>query len=234
MTHARSRAASGALIALLSSGGLFGIAASGASAAPTRLVGVFKITAGAGAGSAAKGSYFRMIQPGGKVGSGPFVPNPSSRASNNTYTLFKPGVDGGLSTVKFQPAPAHPFDKNGNALANRIVRPVGFAGKNFSVTTSAKDPQTRKAAKLPVITSDGKGHLAGAVSAFAAWWNNQKFNQGSPKPGGSKPGLTAGPTGTYNATTRAFTLNWSSAIVGGPFNGFTGQWHLQGTFVPKS
>jgi hypothetical protein len=234
MTHIRSRAASAALVALLSGTALFGVVTSGASAAPAKLVGVFKISAGVSAGSAAKGSYFRMIQPGGKVGSGPFVPNPSSSASNKTYTLFKPGVDGGLSTVRFQPAPAHPFDKSGNALADRIVRPVGFAGKKFSVTTSAKDPQSGKAAKLPVITNDGKGHLTGNLSAFAAWWNNQKFNQGSPKPGGSKPGLTAGPTGTYNAKTHVFTLNWWSAIVGGPFNGFTGQWHLQGTFVPKS
>jgi hypothetical protein len=30
-----------------------------------------------------------------------------------------------------------------------------------------------------------------------------------------------------------YTLEWKSLIVGGPFNGFTGRWHLEGTFVPS-
>jgi hypothetical protein len=29
-------------------------------------------------------------------------------------------------------------------------------------------------------------------------------------------------------------LTWKSLIVGGQFNGFTGYWHLEGTFVPAS
>ena len=36
------------------------------------------------------------------------------------------------------------------------------------------------------------------------------------------PGLTSPITGTYNAKTRAFVLTWTSQVVGGPFNGFTG------------
>ena len=64
-----------------------------------------------------------------------------------------------------------------------------------------------------------------------AEWNRQYFNQGSPKPDGSKPGITSPVTGTFDAKTRAFTLEWTSSIVGGPFNGFTGQWHLEGTYV---
>ena len=35
-------------------------------------------------------------------------------------------------------------------------------------------------------------------------------------------------TGTYNPKTRAFVVTWYSAIVGGPFSGFIGFWHLQG------
>jgi len=202
-------------------------------AAATKLVGTFRIAAGKSSGSGATGSYFRMLQPGGKVGTGPYIANGSSSAANKTYTLFKAGSDGGLSTAGYQPAPATPFDSKGNALAKRIVLPLGFFNTNFSVTTQSKDPQTGKAAPVPSITYDGAGHLTGNLSAFGAWWNKGKFNQGSPKPGGAKPGLTAGPTGTYNAKTHAYTLTWTSAIVGGPFNGFTGQWHLQGTFVPK-
>jgi hypothetical protein len=172
-----------------------------------------------------------MLQPNGKVNVGPYLANASSTATNKTFTLFKPGSEGGLSTAHYQPAPATAFDAKGNALAKRIILPLAFFGTNFSVTTQAKDPQTGNAVALPVITNSA-GKLTGDLRSFGAWWNKGKFNQGSPKPDGTKPGLTAGASGTYNPTTRAFTLNWTSQIVGGPFNGFTGQWHLQGTFVP--
>jgi hypothetical protein len=65
-------------------------------------------------------------------------------------------------------------------------------------------------------------------------WNNQYFNQGSPKPDGSYPGNTRPATGTYDAGTGAFTLSWTSQVQGGPFDKFTGQWHLAGRFVPSS
>ena len=48
----------------------------------------------------------------------------------------------------------------------------------------------------------------------------------------SLPGATTVLSGTYDATTGAFTLTWKSLIVGGPFNGFIGLWHLVGHFVP--
>ena len=41
-------------------------------------------------------------------------------------------------------------------------------------------------------------------------------------------------TGTLDAKTGAFTLTWTSLIVGGPFNGFTGLWHLEGIFQPSA
>ncbi len=70
------------------------------------------------------------------------------------------------------------------------------------------------------------------MAAVVASWNNEFFNQGSPKPDGSAPGLTAPVHGTYDADTGEFVLEWSSQIVGGPFNDFTGIWHLEGTFKP--
>jgi hypothetical protein len=80
---------------------------------------------------------------------------------------------------------------------------------------------------------DNKGTLSGQVTAWSAAWNNLYFNQGSPKPGGGSPGLTAPVSGTYDSATHAYVLTWASQVVGGPFNGFTGYWHLQGTFVPS-
>jgi hypothetical protein len=70
----------------------------------------------------------------------------------------------------------------------------------------------------------------GDLSALNAAWNGQQFNQGAPKPGASPPGNA---TGTYDAKTGAYTLEWSSPIAGGPFNGFTGVWHFEGTFEKK-
>jgi hypothetical protein len=233
-TTTRSGLARVVVVALVSCVALIGIGTSGASAASTKLVGTFKIAPGKGAGAKVTGSYFRMLTPGAKLNKGPYVSNANSKAKDKTYTLFTPGTAGGLSTVAYQPAPNPSFDKNGNALAKRIVKPLSFFGKNFSVSTQKKDPQTAKAVPLPTITFDGKGHLTGNLKAFGVWWSNSTFNQGSPKPNGAKPGLTAGPTGTYNKKTHAYTLNWTSQIVGGTFNGFTGQWHFEGKFVPKS
>jgi hypothetical protein len=49
----------------------------------------------------------------------------------------------------------------------------------------------------------------------------------------SRAGLTEPVTGTYNSKTHAFVLTWASAVIGGPFNSFTGYWHLQGRFIPS-
>src|SRR5438105_2443756 len=87
-----------------------------------------------------------------------------------------------------------------------------------SAHAAATDPQTGTGVSAPRITKDSSGHLGGDLRAFAASWNNQHFNQGAPKPDGSTPGATAGPSGTLDGATSAYTLEWTSQIVGGPFN----------------
>jgi hypothetical protein len=94
------------------------------------------------------------------------------------------------------------------------------------VQTGTPDP-------LPKIVDTG-GTLSGQITAWVAQWNGQSFNQGTPKPNGTLPAPTTALTGTYDAATHGFTLAWKSLIVGGPFNGFTGSWHLAGTFVPAA
>lgn len=194
-----------------------------------RLVGTFKLDAGAApSGRAPTGSYFEML-----TGSGSPLPNLSSPAANKNYTPFTPGTDGGLRTDRYQPAPAPAFAQgnSGGALASAIIRPVPFFSVNFSVVTGSTDAQLGVHDALPVITAQ-HGALTGKLSAWVAQWNGQSFNQGTPKPDGTLPSPTTRLSGTYNATTHAFTLTWKSRIVGGPFNGFTGSWHLAGTFVP--
>jgi len=106
-----------------------------------------------------------------------------------------------------------------------------FTAIDFSIATDKVDPQTSLAVPPPAI-SVKNGKLSGQVEAWSASWNKLYFNQGSPKPDGSRPGLTRSLSGTYNSKTRAFVITWASQVVGGPFNGFTGSWHLAGTFSP--
>ena len=202
-----------------------------ASAAPSGdLVGLFRITSGSCTGGP-HGSYFRMINPTGTE-DGPFVNNSDSGCADKSYTLLSPGTDGGLATGIYQPAPTQAFDEAGNSLATRIIKPVRFFGVGFSGSTEPTDLQTGTANSVVRLASDGDGALSGDTRAFDATWNKQAFNQGAPKPDGSTPGITAPPKGTIDANNR-YSLTWRSQIVGGPFNNFTGVWHLEGTFVPS-
>jgi hypothetical protein len=195
------------------------------------MLGLFKLDAGsAPLGQSPSGSYVEMLN-----GSGGALPNLSSPSANKDYTTFTPGVVGGLSTVAYEPAPAPAFAQgtSGNALADDIVQPVGFEGTNFSVDTNPTDVQTGQPDPIPQIYNDN-GTLSGQVTAWDAQWNGQSFNQGTPKPDGTTPVATTALSGTFDAATGAFTLTWRSQIVGGPFDGFSGVWHLAGTFVPAS
>jgi hypothetical protein len=212
-----------------------GAAPAGAKPAKsTALVGLFKVSAAtcSAAGAPTSGSYFRMVNPGGTVVAGPFIANADSSCVDKTYIALLPGTAGGLVTGKYQPQPNPPFDAAGNGVAATILTPTKFFGVNFAVSTNKTDPQSTSATKVPSIKVT-KGKLTGDLDAFGVAYGNQQFNQGSPKPNGSKPGATAGPTGTYKSGPRTYTIEWSSAIVGGPFDGFTGVWHLEGTFTKK-
>jgi hypothetical protein len=200
-----------------------------AQASAGALKGLFRLNPASCSGPQASGTYFRMIQPGGTK-DGPWVSNNDSTCAEKSYTDLAPGKDGGLSTTGFQPHPSAPFDATGSGTNDRITQPKGFFGAKFSTATNEKDPQTGSSTKLPEIVYDGAGKLSGNLSAFAAAWNGQHFNQGSPKPDGSKPGLTSGPEGTFDPATRKFTIEWTTTIVGGPFNNFTGNWHFEGVY----
>jgi hypothetical protein len=216
--------------------GVFGMIAtapaSAAKAHATTLVGTFKLTAGSCATTTPTGTYFRMIFPGGSLSAGKFFDNPDSTCTDKSYTLAVPGTAGGLTTGKYQPNPVPAFSATGSALAASIIEPQSFTAIDFSVATDATDPQTGTAVPAPAIKVKN-GKLSGQVEAWSASWNKLYFNQGSPKPGGTSPGLTQPVSGTYNSKTHAFVLTWASAVVGGPFNGFTGYWHLAGKFTPS-
>jgi hypothetical protein len=224
------------------------------------LVGLFQLTPGAVVGNQVTGSWFRMLQPGGNASSGPYMKNADSPADGGLATLLRTGAAGGLRTGGYQSQPTPAFDPDGNSLADAIMAPTKFFGVKFSISTNRVDLQTKTTVAPPMVwLEDGK--ITADLSAWSASWNNQNFNQGAPKPvlstGAKAPGqaqadrvwdwvsqkwLNSAPkptvngadaTGTYNPNTRAFVLEWTSLIVGGPFNGFTGFWHIQGVYQPS-
>lgn len=206
-------------------------AGGGDTATGGKLVGVFEVTAGECAGGAVTaGSYFRMVQSGGTVEAGPFIANADSTCADKTWSALTPGTDGGLMTGKYQEQPDPPFDATKNGLADKVIAPVKFFAVGFAMSTNPKDPASGADVPAPTITADAADELTGDLRAVSVAWNGQQFNQGAPKPDGSRPAGTKDPSGTYDAKTGAYVLEWTSQIVGGPFNGFTGVWHLEGTF----
>ncbi|MGX1808432.1 hypothetical protein ACWIGI_22155 [Nocardia sp. NPDC055321] len=232
---------------------------SGAPASgPEQLTGLLRFTAGAVAGDSVSGTWFRMVQPGGTPADGPYMPNGDSPAQGGSTTLLEPGTEGGLRIGGYQSEPIPAFAQ-GNSLAASITKPTKFFAVEFGTSTNPVDPQTRRPVPPPTVINDN-GTLTADLSAWAASWNDQEFNQGAPKPPEKQGAQVAGAeqvqrvwdwvaqrwfdrpsadaaqgpsaTGTYDPRTRAFTLEWTSLIVGGPFNGFTGVWHLEGFFEP--
>lgn len=194
---------------------------------PTTLVGTFRLDPGIRQPDGVHtGTYFQMFSP-----NGPPLKNTSSSSTDKDVTTLPPGSDGGLQTFAFQQAP-NPAFHSGDSLAARIIRPQSFFNNKFGIVTDAIDPQTGATDPLPSIVNTA-GRLSGQLTAWAAQWNGSSFNQGTPKPDGRYPGTTTPLTGTYDVITRHFVLTWKSLIVGGPFNLFTGAWHLEGTFVPQ-
>ena len=201
----------------------------------TELSGIFEIDPGrCDNGGVTDGSYFRMIQPRGDAKNGPFINNGNSSCGDDTYTPMSPGDDGGLATGAYQPNPEPAFDGAGNAQASGIFDPLNFQGIDYGGSTNEVDPQTDAQVPPPSFEVDSSGDLTGDIPSISVAWNRQHFNQGAPKPDGSTPGLTKPPSGTYNSATGAFEMEWTSTINGGPFDGFTGLWHLEGTFVQNA
>lgn len=225
--------------------------------AGTELVGLLRLAPGAEKDGKLTGTWFRMVQVDGTVTDGPFMRNGDSKADGGEVTLLAPGTSGGLRLGGYQSQPARAYDGSGNSLASAITEPAKFFGVDFSISTNHVDPQTKRAVAPPTVVADGT-RLTADLSSWGVTWNNQVFNQGAPKPVSDTAAKAAGQaeaekvwdwvaekylesapaptitgksaTGTYDPETGAFTLEWTSLIEGGPFNRFTGLWHLEGVF----
>lgn len=181
------------------------------------LVGTFSIDDAVCDTADVSGSYFRMLQPDGN-----YIPNADSTCTDVTYSGMTAGTDGGLVTGVYQEAPDPAFDDTGNATADAIFAPVKFFGVAFAGATDSAEA-------MPMLTATD-GVLTGDLSAFTAYYGGGNFNQGAPKPDGTGDAAM----GTIDPETGAYVLDWTSLISGGSFDGFTGVWHLEGTFTPNS
>ena len=121
-----------------------------------------------------------MLQPGGTLEAGPFIPNADSACVDTTYSGLTAGTDGGLVTGAYQAAPEPAFDEAGNGLADAIFAPVTFFAVAFA---GATDP----AEAMPTLTATD-GTLTGDLAAFTAYYGGASFNQGAPKPDGYRRG----------------------------------------------
>jgi hypothetical protein len=151
------------------------------------------------------GSYIRMGLPNGG-----FFKNPYSKDANKSYTLISSSASGGIRSGVAQKAPSPAFSSHGNSLANSIINPTNFTGILFGVVTTVP----------PTFTVSGN-KLTASIRHLYAQWNKQTFLQGNIA------------YGTYNSHTHAYSLSWHTEVNGGPFDGYTGYWHLQGTFSPS-
>lgn len=194
--------------------------------AAEELVGLFSVAPGTCTDDGAIGSYFRMVQAGGDAEAGPFMTNGDSPCADQTWSTLEPGTDGGLLTGAYQPATEPHFAPDGTSTATRVIQPARFFAIGFGMATDEVDAQTERSVPAPRVTVDGT-RLTGDLSAISVSWNQQYFNQGAPKPGDAAPVAT----GSYDPDTGAYTLDWVSPIVGGPFDGFSGIWHFEGTFT---
>lgn len=188
-------------------------------ASGTAMTGQFIVRDGqCGSGETPVGSYFMMLDPSGNP-----VDNGDSPCSDKAATPVGAGSDG------LTPGHMQPFADSPGA-SRAIIAPTTFFGSPFAVATEGPDKQSGAAVEAPAVRESG-GKLTGEISSFQAFYNGAYYNQGAPKPGGGTPGrTTAGLSGTYNAGSDAFVLEWRSTITGGAFNNFTGVWHLEGTY----
>ena len=224
MRSSRGWSSAGLLLTVLLVQGACGGGAGEGAAPATGTSGLLELAPGDCAGPAASGSWFRMVQPGGTPDAGPYVENGDSPCPDKTVTTLAPGTDGGLRVGEYQPQPDPPFGDGGASRAAAVIQPATFFAVPFGISTNSTDPQTRRKVPAPTLsTEDGRVRLD--LSALSVSWNGQHFNQGAPKPGGK-----GGASGTLDEATGRYSIDWTSAIVGGPFNGFVGVWHFEGTF----
>ncbi|PIX83802.1 MAG: hypothetical protein COZ33_03515, partial [Nitrospirae bacterium CG_4_10_14_3_um_filter_70_108] len=134
------------------------------------------------------------------------LPNAQSHANAITSPANKTAGIAGFEFGFFGPVGSFTFKDNYNAAT-------------WNAGTSSYDGVVLDQYPMPSGDVTG-GVLTLNLAAWTASWNGSLFNQGS-----------AAPVTTYNAGTGAYTADWNTVIVGGPFDGQTGYWHIEGAIT---
>ena len=199
------------------------------------LTGTMLINAGttSSAGTYVSGSYFVM-----------------GANRPNTGVMLTSGSAGGVvlgnnQNFVLSPDTPHPFNWDGAGgkagtgystsptTSSTLLTPFFFGSSLTYVGTNPISYQSGLA--HPVATADISACVGNSctlsmdLSAWEVMWNGSAFEQG-PRPVNTGPFVPA--TGTYDLSTQAYSVTWASQINGGPFNGVTTYWHLEGTVVP--
>ena len=75
------------------------------------------------------------------------------------------------------------------------------------------------------------GTITVNMSSWTMRWDTSSLSQDPGSTGFTWNQGNPSVTGTWNSTTGAYNIAWSSLMLGGPFDGSTGNWTLQGTAV---
>ncbi len=229
------------LLALVVSVGALAAFASAAGA--TTLTGSIQLTKGATSGPTPyAGSWVELYE---TADPSVFFTNPSSPAADQNYTPLVNGTEGVDLGLPAQGIADPAFDGSGNSLTNTILTPEPFAGVNFSayVTVIAAKKGTFGTPGLAITVAGGNGATVAVTSADLTGWTIAYGGSSYDTPG-STPNIDSGNlTGSLTWTNPSnhslggtITLDWSVPIInppGNPFDAFTAQWQLQGTYVPS-
>lgn len=164
--------------------------------------------------------------------------------------MLTPGSAGGIVLGTYQnfvldPDVPHPYNWDGigsgagtgygrsPTTQSTMLEPFAFGSSLTHIGTNPIGYQSGEAHAAPTADiSNCVGNtctLSMDLSSWEVMWNGSAFEQG-PRPLNSGPFVPA--VGTYDLATSAYSLTWNSQIKGGPFNGVTTTWHLEGTVVP--
>jgi hypothetical protein len=117
-------------------------------------------------------------------------------------------------------------DVPSNALA-----PFSFFGVSTYTGTNPVSYVTGNAAGTPTFDYDPvTGEFTVDLSSWSVLWNGSVFDQG---PVGTGPGGVSyadAVDASFDPVTKRYSISWGNRITGGPFNGFQGYWHFEGTY----
>jgi hypothetical protein len=213
------------------------------SASAATLKGTIQLTTGATSGPTPyAGSWVQLYE---TANPSVYFTNPSSPAANQTYTPLVNGTEGVDLGLPVQGEATPAFDAKGNSLTNTILTPEPFAGTNFSSFVTLNSAKKAKYGKKGIVikVGGGKGATVAVTSAdLTGWtiaWGGLLFDTPGSTAGVAGGNLTGSLTWTNpkdKSLGGTITLDWSVPIVnppGNPFDTYTANWQLQGTYVPS-